>query len=309
LFCEFWEDEEPVTFSRSRGFVDAGEFQRLAESCVFIPGVGAIGQSLIQNLVRCGVGRFIIADFDTFASENLASQVLCTTATLGLSKVSVARDFILAVNSSAQVQTYKAEWSEAATLKNILKQCDVVLPGIDALGPGMLLYRAAREAKVPIVDFYFAPSPNVFVTQPGDPTPEERLNYPSLGLGWEQIDKPEIAQVCLLRLSAYVLGVLPKMKFERLALYRFLNLELVPAWAPLISAAAALMSEQAISIILKRPNVTDYRGFFLDLTDFTSKRAPAEFSAPDQALYERLKSFAAQPAETVAEGWFTVGGL
>ncbi len=298
-----------MTFSRSRGFVDAGEFQRLADSCVFIPGVGAIGQSLLQNLVRCGVGRFIIADFDTFSSENLASQVLCTAASLGRSKVSVARDFILAVNGSAIVQTYEAEWSEAATLKNILQQCDVVLPGIDALGPGMLLYRAAREAKVPIVDFYFAPSPNVFVTRPGDPTPEERLSYPSLGLSWEQIDKPEIAKDCLLRLSAYVLSVLSGMKFEQMALHRFLNLELVPAWAPLISAAAALMSEQAISIILKRPNVTDYRGFFLDLTDFTSKRTPAEFSAPAQVLYERLKNFAAQPAEAVGEGWFTVGGL
>ena len=298
-----------MTFARSRGFVDASEFHQLAESCVFIPGVGAIGQSLLQNLVRCGVGRFIIADFDTFSSENLASQILCTTASLGLSKVHVARDFILAVNSSAQVQTYEAEWSEAATLKAILDQCDVVMPGIDALGPGMLLYRAAREAKVPIVDFYFAPSPNVFVTRPGDPTPEERLKYRSLGVHWEQIDRADIAQDCLLRLIAYVLGVLSKMKFERMALYRFLNLELVPAWAPLVSAAAALMSEQAISLILKRPNVTDYRGFFLDLTDFTSKRAPAEFSAQDHALYERLKKFAAQPAEALGEGWFTVDGL
>ena len=68
------------------------------------------------------------------------------------------------------------------------------------------------------------------------------------------------------------------------------------------------MSEQALSIILKRPNVTDYRGFFLDLTDFTSKRAPAEFSALEQARYERLKNFAAQPVEAVGEGWFTVGG-
>ena len=298
-----------MTFSRSRGFVDAGDFQLLAESCVFIPGVGAIGQSLLQNLVRCGVGRFIIADFDTFSSENLASQVLCTTATLGHGKVSVARDFILAVNGSAKVQTYEAEWSEAATLKNILNQCDVVIPGIDALGPGMLLYRATREAKVPIVDFYFAPSPNVFVTQPGDPTPEERLNYPSLGLSWEQIDRPQIAQDCLLRLSAYVLGVLSNNKFERVALHKFLNLELVPAWPPLVSAAAALMSEQAISVILKRSNVTDYRGFFLDLTDFTCKRGPAEFSAREQSLYESLKKFAAQPAEAVGEGWFTAGEL
>jgi molybdopterin-synthase adenylyltransferase len=298
-----------MTFSRSRGFVDAGEFQRLAESCVFIPGVGAIGQSLLQNLVRCGVGRLIIADFDTFSSENLASQVLCTTASLGRSKVSVARDFILAVNPSAEVQTYRTEWSDAETLKSILKQCDVALPGLDTLGPGMLLYRAAREAKVPIVDFYFAPCPNVFVTRPGDPTPEERLSYPSLGLDWQQIDKPEIAQDCLLRLIAYVLGVVSKMQFERMALYRFLNLELVPAWAPLISAAAALMAEQAISIILKRPNVTDYRGFFLDLTDFTSKRAPDEFSQREKALYERLKKFAAQPAEDVAEGWFAAEEL
>jgi molybdopterin/thiamine biosynthesis adenylyltransferase len=298
-----------MTFSRSRGFVDAGEFQRLSESCVFIPGVGSIGQSLLQNLVRCGVGHFIIADFDTFSSENLTSQVLCTADSLGLSKVSVARDFILAVNGSARVQTYGAEWSEPAALKSILEQSDVVLPGLDTLGAGMLLYRTARQAKVPIVDFYFSPSPNVFVTRPGDPTPEERLNYPSLGVSWEQVDKPDIAQDCLLRLSAYVLGVLSTTKFERVALHKFLNLQLVPTWPPLVSAAAALMADQAISLILERPNVTDYRGFFLDLTEFTSKRAPAEFSAHEQALYERLRKFAAQPADAVPEGWFTAAEL
>ncbi len=298
-----------MTFSRSRGFVDAGEFQRLAESCVFIPGLGAIGQSLLQNLVRCGVGRFIIADFDTFSAENLASHVLCTSASIGLAKVRAARDFILAVNRSAQVQMYGAEWTEASALKHILGQCAVALAGIDAPGPGMLLYRAAREAKVPIVDFYIAPSPNVFVTRPGEPTPEERLGYPSLGLGWEQIDQPKIAQDCLLRLTAYVLGVIPETRFERIALHKFLNLQLVPAWAPLVSAAAALMSEQAIALILNRPNVTDYRGFFLDLGDFTSKRPPAAFSAREEELYERLKNFAAQPAEAVGEGWVSAEGL
>lgn len=301
--------QEQVPFSRSRGFLNAREFQHLTESCVFIPGIGAIGQSLLQNLVRCGVGSFIIADFDTFSVENLTSQALCTSDKLGTSKVKVAHDFILAVNGSAKVQTYQTDWSDPAVLNEILKQCDVVIPGIDALGPGMLLYRAARDAGVPIVDFYFAPSPNVFVTRPGDPTPEERFNYPSLGLDWKQIDQPEIAQDCLLRLIAYVLSVLSGVRFERVALHKFLNLEIVPAWYPLVSTAAALMAEQAISIILNRPNVTDYRGFFLDMMDFTSKRPPADFSEGNNALYQRLKKFAAQPPQTVTEGWFTVEGL
>ena len=298
-----------MTFSRSKGFVDAADFEHLGESCVFVPGVGAIGQGLLQNFVRSGVGHFIIADFDTFSPENLASQVLCTTDTLGRKKVDVARDFLLSVNSKARVETYNEEWSEDSNLKNILKQCDVVIPGIDSLGPGMLLYRAAREAKVPIVDFYFAPSPNVFVTRPGDPSPEERLNYPSIDLDWKEIDQPKIAQECLLRLISYVLSILTKIRFERTALHKFLNLEIVPAWYPLVSAAASLMSEQAISLILNRPNVTDYRGFFLDLTDFTSKRAPAEFSSDAQVIYDDLKAFAKRPAEEVGEGWFSIENI
>ncbi len=271
--------------------------------------MGSIGQSLVQNLARCGVGRFIIADFDTFSAENLTSQVLCTRDSLGLSKVKIARDFILSVNSDAEVEIYNTEWCEAATLRKILEQCDVAIPGIDTLGPGMLLYRAARHLSVPIVDFYFAPCPNVFVTRPGEPTPEERLRYPSLGLSWEQIDEPDIAQDCLLRLSAYVLGIVPKMKFERRALHKFLNLELVPTWSPLVSAAAALMSEQAISIMLNRTNTTDYRGVFFDLTDFTSKRASEGLSERDEAVYKRLKKFARQQLAGVPEGWFTAEEL
>jgi len=289
--------------------VGADERQRLEESCVFIAGLGALGQNLLQNFARSGVGNFIITDVDAFSPENLTSHVLCTSATLGRKKIEVARDFLFSVNRNVHVQTYEADWSEAPNLTSILKQSDVVLLGIDSLAHGMLLYRTARKERVPIVDFYFAPAPNVFVTRPSDPSPEERLHYPSMGLDWSVLDQPEIAQDCLLRLIAYVLSILTNIRFERRALYKFLNLEIVPAWYPLVSAAASLMSEQAISLILNRPNVTDYRGFFLDMTDFTTKRGPAEFSSYAQVIYENLKAFAKRPAEEVGEGWFSIENI
>jgi hypothetical protein len=68
--------------------------------------------------------------------------------------------------------------------------------------------------------------------------------------------------------------------------------ELPSPCPPAAASAAGFFSRKQSRLSSKRPNVTDYHGFFLDLTDFTSKRPPAEFSAREYALYEQLKKFA-----------------
>ena len=52
---------------RNIGFVSPEDQQKISQAKIFIPGVGGMGGSALESLVRLGVQNFIIADFDKFA--------------------------------------------------------------------------------------------------------------------------------------------------------------------------------------------------------------------------------------------------
>ena len=45
--------------------------ENIANSCVLILGVGAIGSYLATNLALAGVGKLILVDYDTIEKSNL----------------------------------------------------------------------------------------------------------------------------------------------------------------------------------------------------------------------------------------------
>ena len=57
-------------FSRNIGWVTPAEQQQLRGKCVAIAGGGGVGGVHLLTLARLGVGRFRIADFDTFDIAN-----------------------------------------------------------------------------------------------------------------------------------------------------------------------------------------------------------------------------------------------
>ncbi len=53
-------------FSRNIGLLTEAEQEKLANATVAIPGMGGVGGIHLITMVRTGIGRFHIADFDTF---------------------------------------------------------------------------------------------------------------------------------------------------------------------------------------------------------------------------------------------------
>lgn len=67
-------------YSRQVRFAPFGEEgqQGLAQSSVLVVGAGALGTGIAETLVRCGVGRIILADRDYVEWSNLQRQQLYT---------------------------------------------------------------------------------------------------------------------------------------------------------------------------------------------------------------------------------------
>eukprot|EP00703_Trepomonas_sp_PC1_P002204 JAP94402.1 Molybdopterin biosynthesis MoeB protein [Trepomonas sp. PC1] len=67
-------------------------------SKVMVLGVGAVGGFCTEILARCGVGEFILVDFDTVDISNVNRQIVATTKTVGQKKTQIMADRLKDIN-------------------------------------------------------------------------------------------------------------------------------------------------------------------------------------------------------------------
>jgi molybdopterin-synthase adenylyltransferase len=249
--------------TRNFGFVTKDEQAKLRAASIFVAGVGGMGGACVMALARAGVGRLIFADIDAFEISNLNRQVFAFTDTIGRPKAQATAEILARINPEMKSETLGGEWADR--LVEIAGRVRVIVNGTDDLGAGLHLYRTARKIGVPVVDAYTAPLPSVTVVRPGNPMPEERLGFPTLGKAWNAIG-PDERRAALIAEIEYVLvhssarhhvdlGAAAEVAVGKRSRMSF---------APLVIGAGVLMAQEAINCVLDRPSRTDYRGWFLN---------------------------------------------
>jgi len=249
--------------SRNPGFVSAEEQRRLKETPVFICGVGGMGGACLMSLVRAGMTRLTIADFDRFEVSNLNRQLFATLRTVGVNKVQATVDGVRSLNPEVELRTYGAEWTEK--LDEILSSCRVVVNGMDDLRAGLLLYRKAREHGATVIDAYTSPLPSVTRVRSRDPRPEERLAYPTAGKSWDAVT-PEDLDRCKLREITHVMVHSSSHRYIDMAIASevMAGRRSRPSFAPMVILTGTLMAFEVIGEVLDRPGGADCRGYFFN---------------------------------------------
>ena len=124
---------------------------RLGEAHVAVLGLGGVGSAAAEELVRAGVGRLTIADFDVVKESNLNRQLIALTSTLGRAKVEVMAERLRDINTSVDLTLLKDFLGPESFGELKLKRFDYVLDCIDSLNPKVALIRAAYEAGARII--------------------------------------------------------------------------------------------------------------------------------------------------------------
>ncbi len=127
--------------------------ERLHASRVVIAGLGAVGGFALEALARSGVGSFCLIDCDTIKPSNINRQILALWPTVDLAKTEVARQRILAINPSAQVETHNILLN-ASTIGPLLDdqpRTDFLVDAIDSLGPKVELIASALHRGIPMI--------------------------------------------------------------------------------------------------------------------------------------------------------------
>ncbi len=248
---------------RNLGFVSQNEQEFLSTTKIFICGVGGMGGACLESLVRMGVQEVGICDIDVFEISNLNRQVFCNLDSIDQKKSVASKEQSLKINPFLNIKNWGEDWVNH--IDEICQHYDILVNGCDDIKSTLIIYRKARKYKKPIIDAFASPLPSVYVTRPGEPTPEEWLKYPSLGLPIEKLTE-QILQGCFQKELEHVIANTSSEEHIHMkyAIELFEGKRGRMSLAPMVILTGNLMAYEAYYMATKKPSKTDHRGYFLN---------------------------------------------
>jgi len=138
-------------FARTRLLLGENGFRKLQGSSVTVVGLGAVGGHAVEGLARSGISRLRLVDFDTLQPSNINRQILALDSTLGRSKADVARERVLDINPSCQVEAMEV-FADHESMDLILTPApNLLIDAIDSVTPKIQLLTAAYHRGIPIL--------------------------------------------------------------------------------------------------------------------------------------------------------------
>ncbi|SFV59930.1 Sulfur carrier protein adenylyltransferase ThiF [hydrothermal vent metagenome] len=129
--------------------VDIKGQEKLLNSTVLIVGLGGLGSPTALYLASAGVGKLILADFDTVDLSNLQRQIIHSQNDIGDLKVNSALKKIKNINNDIKIETL-VDINEK-TLQQAINMSDIVLDGTDNFKSRFMINKYCFFAKTPLV--------------------------------------------------------------------------------------------------------------------------------------------------------------
>lgn len=138
-------------FSRTELILGSEAMEKLANSSVAIFGVGGVGSFAAEALVRSGLGRIILIDYDIIDISNLNRQIHATYKTIGEFKVDAMKDRLLDINPNVKVDVFKEKYSKLNREILIDKSYDYIVDAIDLITSKIDLIQTSKILNIPII--------------------------------------------------------------------------------------------------------------------------------------------------------------
>ena len=123
---------------------------KLRNATATVVGLGGLGSLIAMQLTAMGIGTLKIVDMDLVDESNLHRQYLYDTSLIGIPKVEAAAMKLQKLNPDVNIVTHPTLINEN-NVKEIIKESDVVIDGLDRITPRYVLNRASYELNIPYV--------------------------------------------------------------------------------------------------------------------------------------------------------------
>ena len=140
--------------NRNIGYITIEEQEKIKNTKIAILGVGGLGGSVAEQLVRSGNENLVICDNDIFEESNLNRQ-LCKIQDLGKRKIDVLEQLLYRINSGIIIKKYTN--IDENNISDVLKDVKVVNLALDDPLASIIITRYCRKEKIPIIESWAVP--------------------------------------------------------------------------------------------------------------------------------------------------------
>jgi len=139
-------------FDRTIGLIGEDSLNKIKSKRVLVLGLGGVGGSALETLVRSGVEDLIIIDFDSVDVSNINRQVISFNDTIGRKKIDVATEFVRRINPECRVISYDIFLNEE-NISDILDAnfIDYIIDACDSIKTKQHLIKEALKRKIKII--------------------------------------------------------------------------------------------------------------------------------------------------------------
>lgn len=125
---------------------ERGKLERVK---VGIAGAGGLGSNAAMHLVRAGVKRLVLCDFDVVSESNLNRQFFFRDQ-LGMKKVEALRDNLLRIEPDLELQIDDRHL-DVAGVRALYADCDIMVEALDEAATKAVFYNAFLGDSRPVV--------------------------------------------------------------------------------------------------------------------------------------------------------------
>ncbi|MFV0254759.1 MAG: ThiF family adenylyltransferase [Erysipelotrichaceae bacterium] len=129
----------------------AEKLKILQNKKVMILGLGGVGGFVSEALVRSGIRKFTLVDFDKVSTSNFNRQIIATSENLGKFKTSVIAERILSINADAEVEEVKLFIKKEDIDGLNFDEIDYIIDCIDTSTTKIALIEKAKALEIPII--------------------------------------------------------------------------------------------------------------------------------------------------------------
>jgi len=124
--------------------------KKLRKAKIFVAGAGGLGSPISTYLAIAGIGKIILADFDSVELSNLNRQFLHHEKDVGREKIKSAEEKLLSLNPEIKIETIRERITEE-NADSVVPSCDLIIDTLDNFDTRHVLNRLAVERNIPLV--------------------------------------------------------------------------------------------------------------------------------------------------------------
>jgi len=138
-------------FDRMGRLIGDPKMKRLMDAHVMVVGLGGVGSYAAEAIVRSGVGKATIVDFDLICITNVNRQLHAMQGVIGKPKSEIMAERFRKINPKAEIVAHNRFYNDESSDELFAQRPDYVIDAIDSVTwKCHLLHRCLQEG-VPVV--------------------------------------------------------------------------------------------------------------------------------------------------------------